>query len=380
VIPVSVPDLVGNEARYLQECIDSGFVSSVGPFVAAFEESVARATGARHAVATSSGTTGLHIALVAAAVTPGDLVIIPSYTFIATANAVSHAGAEPWLTDVSPESWTLDPHQLRTALNQQTKRDPEGIMHKQTGKRVAAVMPVYTLGHPADMEAINEVALEFGLPVVADAAAAIGAEYKGRSIGMEAPVSVFSFNGNKTITSGGGGAVVTNDAEKAAKIRHLSTTARVSNDYLHDQVGYNYRMTNLQAAVGVAQLERATDLVMKRQQIARNYENELAALGVRFAPQSEWAVSSRWLSCAILPDGSQRSVAEIVDEFAAQQVQVRPFWRPMHEQPPYSRCLREPTPVTDQLWRRVLTLPSSSSLSSEDQTRVIEATRRVLSS
>jgi dTDP-4-amino-4,6-dideoxygalactose transaminase len=230
------------------------------------------------------------------------------------------------------------------------------------------------------MEAINEVALEFKLPVVADAAAAIGAEYKGRPIGPKAPVSVFSFNGNKTITSGGGGAVVTDDSAKAAKIRHLTTTARVSNDYLHDQVGYNYRMTNLQAAVGVAQLERATDLVTKRQQIAKTYEYELAAIGVGFAPQAEWAVSSRWLSCAILPDGSHRSVAEIIDEFVAKQVQVRPFWRPMHEQPPYSRSLREPTPVTDQLWRRVLTLPSSSNLSSEDQARVIEATRQVLSS
>jgi dTDP-4-amino-4,6-dideoxygalactose transaminase len=316
----------------------------------------------------------------AAAVTSGDLVIIPSYTFIATANAVSHAGAKPWLLDISPESWTLDPHQLRTALKQQTKRGPDGVMHKQTGKRVAAVMPVYTLGHPADMDAINEVALEFKLPVVADAAAAIGAEYKGRPIGPEAPVSVFSFNGNKTITSGGGGAVVTDDSETAAKIRHLTTTARVSNDYLHDQIGYNYRMTNLQAAVGVAQLERADDLVTTRKQIAKTYENELAAIGVGFAPQAEWAVSSRWLSCAILPDGSKRSVAEIVDGFAAQQVQVRSFWRPMHEQPPYSRSLREPTPVTDQLWRRVLTLPSSSNLSSEDQARVIEATRQVVSS
>jgi dTDP-4-amino-4,6-dideoxygalactose transaminase len=152
----------------------------------------------------------------------------------------------------------------------------------------------------------------------------------------------------------------------------------VSNDYLHDQVGYNYRMTNLQAAVGVAQLERATDLVTKRQQIARTYENELAAIGVGFAPQAEWAVSSRWLSCAILPDGNQRPMPEIVDEFAAQQVQVRPFWRPMHEQPPYSSSIREPTPITDQLWRRALTLPSSSNLSTSDQDSVIAVFTRIL--
>jgi aminotransferase in exopolysaccharide biosynthesis len=379
VIPLSVPDLAGNEERYLQECIDSGFVSSVGPFVTEFEESVARATGARHAVATSSGTTGLHIALVAAGVTPGDLVISPSYTFIATANAVSHAGAAPWLMDISPESWTLVPHQFRTALTDQTNRGPNGVVHKATGKRVAAVIPVYTLGHPADMDEINQIAQEFDLPVVADAAAAIGSEYKGRAIGPEASVSVFSFNGNKTITSGGGGAVVTDEADVAAKIRHLTTTARVSNDYLHDQVGYNYRMTNLQAAVGVAQTERAADLVKRRQQIAKTYEMELAAIGVGFAPQAEWAISSRWLSCVVLPDGNQRSMSEIVDEFAAQQVQVRPFWRPMHEQPPYSNSLREPTPITDQLWRRVLTLPSSSNLSSEDQKKVIEAAQQILS-
>jgi dTDP-4-amino-4,6-dideoxygalactose transaminase len=152
----------------------------------------------------------------------------------------------------------------------------------------------------------------------------------------------------------------------------------VSNEYLHDQVGYNYRMTNLQAAVGVAQLERATDLVTKRQQIARTYENELAAIGVGFAPQAEWAVSSRWLSCAILPDGNQRPIPEIVDEFAAQQVQVRPFWRPMHEQPSYSSSIRESTPITDQLWRRALTLPSSSNLSTSDQDSVIAVFARIL--
>jgi dTDP-4-amino-4,6-dideoxygalactose transaminase len=280
--------------------------------------------------------------------------------------------------DISPESWTLDPHQLRTALTNQTNRGPKGVVHKATGKRVAAVMSVYTLGHPAEMDEINRIAQEFDLPVVADAAAAIGSEYKGRAIGPEASVSVFSFNGNKTITSGGGGAVVTDEGDVAAKIRHLTTTARVSNDYLHDQVGYNYRMTNLQAAVGVAQLERATDLVTKRQQIARTYENELAAIGVGFAPQAEWAVSSRWLSCAILPDGNQRPMPEIVDEFAAQQVQVRPFWRPMHEQPPYSSSIREPTPITDQLWRRALTLPSSSNLSTSDQDSVIAVFARIL--
>jgi dTDP-4-amino-4,6-dideoxygalactose transaminase len=173
--------------------------------------------------------------------------------------------------------------------------------------------------------------------------------------------------------------VVTDEADIAAKIRHLTTTARVSNDYLHDQVGYNYRMTNLQAAVGVAQIERAADLVNRRQQIAKTYEKELASIGVGFAPQAEWAISSRWLSCVVLSDGNRRFIDEIVDEFAAQQVQVRPFWRPMHEQPPYSGSICEPIPITDQLWRRVLTLPSSSSLSSEDQTKVIEAAQQILS-
>jgi dTDP-4-amino-4,6-dideoxygalactose transaminase len=240
-------------------------------------------------------------------------------------------------------------------------------------------MPVYTLGHPADMDEINRIAQDFDLPVVADAAAAIGSEYKGRAIGPEASVSVFSFNGNKTITSGGGGAVVTDEDDVAAKIQHLTTTARVSSDYLHDEVGYNYQMTNLQAAVGVAQTERAADLVNRRQQIAKTYEKELASIGVGFAPQAEWAISSRWLSCVVLPDGNRRSMPEIVDEFAAQHVQVRSFWRPMHEQPPYSGSICEPTPITDQLWRRVLTLPSSSSLSSEGQAKVIEAAQQILS-
>ena len=292
MIPLAIPNLSGNESRYLQECIDTAFVSSVGPFVDRFEHAVAKAAGAAHAVATASGTSGLHAALVAVGVGRDDLVVLPSWTFIASANAIHQCGATPWLFDVSAESWTLDPDQLAQAIDGETERRDGCVLHRPTGRRVAAIMPVHTLGLPADMDPIAKTAADTGLPIVADAAAALGARYRGAPIGLaNADLSVFSFNGNKTATSGGGGAVTGADERLCAQLRHLTTTARCSADYRHDVAGFNYRMTNLQAAVGVAQLERIDALVAAKRRIARLYDAELAGLdGVSPFPQPGWAV------------------------------------------------------------------------------------------
>ena len=263
MIPLAVPNLTGKEREYLNKCIDTTFVSSVGEFVNRIEELTAGKCGAKHAVATSSGTTGLHLALVGCGVKPGDLVIIPTFTFIATANAVAHCGAVPWLMDISADSWTLDADQLEWELKEKTKRKDGELLHRESGKRIGAIMPVYTLGNVPDMDKIRAVSDRYQLPLIADAAAALGAKYKGGEIGSLADLTVFSFNGNKTVTAGGGGVIAGGDEALLKKLKHLSTTARVTAEYDHDMVGFNYRMTNIQAAVGCAQLERLEEFVAK---------------------------------------------------------------------------------------------------------------------
>ncbi|MBF0166018.1 MAG: aminotransferase class I/II-fold pyridoxal phosphate-dependent enzyme [Alphaproteobacteria bacterium] len=380
MIPLSTPDLSGNEARYLQQCIEDGFVSTAGAFVPRIEEMVALATGARHAVATASGTSALHVALVALGVKPGDLVILPSYTFIASANAISHAGATPWLFDIASSSWTLDPRLLAERLDVETRRVGTEIIHRVSGRRVAAIMPVYALGLPADMEPIIGTAEQFGLPVLADAAAALGATYMGRPIGrLGADLTMISFNGNKTVTSGGGGAVLGDNPELVGLVRHLVTTARTGEDYTHDRVGYNYRMTNIEAAVGSAQMERADSLVAAKRRIRSTYDSALSELpGVGLFPSPSWADGACWFSGITLapPAPPPERVRQILRESG---IEGRPFWKPMHLQPPYQDAPRTEMPVTDDIWKRVLTLPCSTHLSPTDQSKVIDVLREVLS-
>lgn len=380
MIPLAVPNLTGNEARYLQECVESTFVSSVGPFVDRFEEMVAAAAGTpAKAVATSAGTTGLHAALVAVGVEPGDLVIQPAFTFVASANAVAHCGASPWLLDVAPGSWTLDPDLLDRVLTEETEQVDGICRHRGTGRRVAAVLPVHVLGCPADMDAIVSVARSHGLKVVADAAAALGSRYRGRRIGQcGADLSVVSFNGNKTVTAGGGGAVVGTDSELLGLVRHLTTTARVGADYLHDRVGFNYRMTNLQAAVGCAQLERLDEFVAAKRRIRAAYDGALAGLpGVRLFPVPDWAQSECWFS-GFVWDRPAEAVAELRARLRGAGVDARPFWRPMHLQPAFAEAPATPMPVTDGLWERIVTLPCSSGLTGHEMGRVIDTVTEAL--
>lgn len=373
-IPLCVPDLSGREAEYLRQCIESTLVSSVGPFVGRFESMVAAAAGAPAAAATSSGTAGLHVALVAMGVRRDDLVILPTYTFIASANAISHAGATPWLLDIDPSSWTLAPELLRRQLERETRREGAQLVHIATGRRVAAVMPVHTLGMPADMDGLVAIAREFGLVVVADAAAALGVRYRDVAIGAAgADLSVFSFNGNKTVTTGGGGAVV-GAAAVVERVRHLSTTARCGAEYDHDAVGFNYRMTNIEAAVGCAQLERLDTLLAAKRSIDRRYRVELHHLpSMEFFPQPDWGESACWFSGVVAPDaGAAKALRARLNEA---RIDARPFWKPMHHQAPFRAAPAAPTPVADALWARVVTLPCSSNLTESQQTRVIDVVR-----
>ncbi len=372
MIPLAIPKLDGNEARYLQECIDTTYVSSVGPFVTRFETALAQACGAAGSVLTSSGTTALHIALLSLGIGPGDLVVLPDMTFIGSANAISHTGASPWLLDVDAENWCLDPVVLRRSLAEECERGAAGLMHKATGRRVAAILPVYVLGTPADMDAICAIGAEYGLPVVADAAAAIGATYKGRPIGaLGAQLTMISFNGNKTITSGGGGAVLANDKALLQHVGHLTTTARRGPGYDHDEIGYNYRMTNLQAAVGVAQLERLEEFVAKKRHIRKLYNGTFANHSAfSLYPEPEWAESPCWLSGVITRDAG--TAEALVAHLQAQQIEARPFWKPISTQKPYLAAPRGANPVAAQLWRRVVTLPSSVAMSDAEQGQVID--------
>jgi len=379
LIPLAVPNLTGNEARYLAECVETTYVSSVGPFVDRFERMVAQASGSLGAVATSSGTTGLHAALIAVGVERDDLVILPSLTFIAGANSIAHCGAAPWLLDVAADGWTLDPELLAQVLADETEPGPRGPVHRISGRRVAALMPVHTLGLPADMDAIDSIAERHGLPIVADAAAALGARYRGRPLGaLGAALSVFSFNGNKTVTAGAGGAVCGTDERLLDLVRHLTTTARRGAEYDHDRVGYNYRMSNLQAAVGCAQMERLEEFVAAKRRIRRRYEAAFADLpDLRPFPAPTWAEGADWFSGFTLDDPRWRGVeTDFRSRLRAGGIDARAFWKPIHLQAPYAEAPRSPMPVADGLWRRVITLPCSTGLTEADQDRVIAAVRR----
>jgi perosamine synthetase len=377
MIPLAIPNLCGNEARYLQECVSTGFVSSVGGFVTRFEELVACSAGTAGAVATSAGTTGLHLALMTVGVRPGDLVIAPSFSFIATANAVAHCGAKPWLFDIRADDWCLDADLLVDTLRRETAGTPAGLIHLPSGRRVGAVMPVYANGYiPLGFRSL---ATEFGLPLVADAAPAIGALRDGQYAGAFADLTVFSFNGNKTVTSGGGGAIVGHDTALIARARHRSSTARVGADYHHDEVGYNYRMTNLEAAVGCAQMENLAAFVAAKRHIRDRYRTAFDGhAGVSFFPDSPGRENACWFSGLILPADGRIPFGPLAAKLNAAGVQCRPFWKPIHLQPPYRDTPRSAMPVCEALWERIVVLPSSTQLTDADQATVIAAVQAAL--
>lgn len=376
MIHLAEPNLTGNERKYLNECIDTTFVSSVGAFVTRFEEDVVKVTEADFGTAVSSGTAGLHMALKAVGVEKDELVCIPSFTFIATANAVMHCGAQPWLIDIAKDSWTMDPDVLAQELQEKAEVRDGKVYHKSSGKRIAAIMPVYTLGMPADMDKIKRIAAEYHLPVVADAAAAIGARYKGNNIGKIADVTVFSFNGNKTITCGGGGALVSANQQIIETAHHLATTARCGIEYEHDMVGYNYRMTNIQAAVGCAQLERVDEFVEKKKYIREYYSKHLSGIkDISFFPEVEWAESACWFSGLVLSDKYEvKKVCELLKE---KGIEARTFWKPVHQQKPYVNEERSEMKVADNLWKHVLTLPSSTGITEEELEQVVKAIKEI---
>lgn len=380
MIPLAVPNLAGREREYLNRCIDTTFVSSVGEFVNLLEKMTAQICGTDAAVAVSSGTTGLHLALVGCGVTRDEVVIIPTFTFIATANAVAHCGAIPWLMDISEDSWTMDVAQVEREVAEKTAWNGEKLIHMESGHRIAAIMPVYTLGNIPAMEKFRVLADKYHLPLIADAAAALGAQYQGKKLGELADLTVCSFNGNKTVTAGGGGVITGTDEALIKKLKHLSSTARVTAEYDHDMVGYNYRMTNIQAAVGCAQLEQLDKFVQRKREIRSFYNNMFGGrIDVDPFPVSPETQSACWFSGIVLKRGNFETVRTLVSKMRDKGIECRSFWKPVHLQEPYMGALRADSLKTaDSLWDRILTLPCSTSITDDELHTVAKSLMEIL--
>ncbi len=359
VVPLHAPVMGALEKARVAEAIDSTYVSSVGAFVNRFEEAVAAFVGARHAVATVNGTAALHVALRVAGVQPGDLVVTQALTFVATTNAITYCGAEPVFVDVEEETLGMDPQALQAWLRQYATVRQGVCVERASGRAVRACVPMHTLGHPARIGAIAEICAEWGLALVEDAAEALGSMCHGRHAGTFGRLGVFSFNGNKVITTGGGGMIVTDDEALARRARHLTTTAKRPHAWAfeHDEVGYNYRLPNLNAAFGVAQMERLPALLASKREVAAAYAQAAQRHGWCFVPEPVGARSNYWLNALRLPDVAARDV--FLQATNAAGVMTRPLWTPMHRLPMYAGCRRDALEVTDRLADSVVNVPSS---------------------
>jgi perosamine synthetase len=371
------PHIAGKEWDYFKECLDTAWVSSAGPFVERFESDMAAFLGGDvEAVAVVNGTSALHIALLLAGVEPDDEVLVSDLTFIAPAFAVRYCGAWPVLTDVDPLTWQMDPELVKKFLSEDCQKKDGALFNKKSGRRVKAILPVHLLGHPVDMDPILEAARENGLIVVEDATESLGASYKERPVGVLGDMACLSFNGNKLITTGGGGMVITRRPEWAGRARYLTTQAKDDPvEYVHGEVGFNYRLTNLQAAVGCAQLERIKDLIQKKRAIAQRYDEALADLpGIGLMPRADWAGSVFWLYTVLLDaEVYGRGRKELMKILAEAGIQTRPLWQPLHLSPALAGCLCLGGSNAASIQNQALSLPSSSGLSLDQQQTVIDA-------
>lgn len=359
------PLFAGNEWKYVKECLDSGWVSSAGTYVDRFEAQLAEYTGIRHAIAVVNGTAALHASLLLAGVTTQDEVVVPALTFIATANAVSYCGAVPHFADCEERTLGLDPFRLADYLTDICQVYGEACFNKQSGRRIKAVVPMHTFGHPVDVDPLQELCQRFKLTMVEDAAESLGSYYKSRHTGSWGLLSVLSFNGNKTITTGGGGAILTNDTSLAAAARHLTKQAKLPHPWAfkHDQVGYNYRMPNLNAALGCAQLEQLPVFIAKKRLLAAWYQESLAGVkGVRVFKEPDFAHSNYWLNVLLLEEDCASRRDELLELTHRLGIMTRPVWTLLHKLPMYRECPRMELDVAESLERRIVNLPSSACL------------------
>ena len=359
------PRFGGNEWLYLKECLDSTFVSSVGKFVDRFESDLAAFTGAKRAIAVVNGTAALHVSLLLAGVEAGDEVLLPALTFIATANAVAYCQATPHFVDSEERSLGMDAQALRDYLSAKTELRNGHCINRQTGRVIRAMVPMHTFGHPVDIDALLAVAHDFHLQLIEDAAESLGSTMAGRHTGTFGLMGTLSFNGNKTITTGGGGAILTNDLNLAARAKHLTTTAKVPHrwNFMHDAVGYNYRLPNLNAALGCAQLEQLPGFLLEKRRLFQVYQARFKGVaGVRLLAEPAGCQSNYWLQALLLDESLANQRDAVLTATNDAGLMTRPVWVLMHRMPMYSNTPRAPLPVAESIERRLINIPSSPGL------------------
>ena len=359
------PRFSGNEWKYLKDCLDSTFVSSVGKYVNQFENELAAYVGAKHAVALVNGTAALHIALVLAGVKQDDEVLIPSLTFVATANAVSYCGGIPHFVDSEEKTLGVDAYRLAGYLKTITKFQGDQCVNRFTGKVIRALVPMHTFGHPCEIEELLSVAKEFKLILVEDAAESLGSTYRGRHTGTFGLMGTLSFNGNKTITTGGGGAIITNDSNIAHRAKHLTTTAKKSHRWAfeHDEIGFNYRMPNLNAALGLAQLEQLPSFIESKRGLFRKYQSAFQNIeGVRLFGEPSECKSNYWLQTLLLNEANIDQREALLEATNDVGLMTRPAWKLMNELSHFQDCPSMNLDAAQSLSKRIINIPSSASL------------------
>ena len=358
-IPLHAPTFDGHERDYVLDTIESTFVSSVGAYVERFERDIQDFTGATRAVATVNGTAALHMALYMAGVQLGDLVITQPLTFVATCNALFHMGARPVFVDVSRQSLGLCPQALAAWLDENALHDERGCVHRSSGRPIRAVVPMHTFGHPVELDELMVVCERWGLTLVEDAAESLGSYYKGRHTGTIAPFAALSFNGNKIITTGGGGMVLCRDAEQGARTKHITTTAKVPHPYefYHDEPGFNYRLPNLNAALGCAQMESLPRFLEQKRQVAARYADFFHGSEYQFVEEPSYGRSNYWLNAVLCPDAVRRDA--FLQETNRAGVMTRPVWKLMHRLPMFADAPCGPLPNSEWIEAHLVNLPSS---------------------
>jgi perosamine synthetase len=377
-IPLCVPEIRGNEWKYVRDCLDTGWVSSVGSYVGEFENAIARAADMPYAIAVVNGSSALHLALIGAGVEPGHEVLVSALTFIAPANAIRYAGAHPVFIDADPEYWQMDPDAVERFLTQECDWDGATLTDRTTGRTVRAIVPVDILGCPVDADRIVGLAERFGLAVVQDSTESLGAKYKDLPVGKRAGLACFSFNGNKLVTTGGGGAIVTEDEALAKRLRYLATQAKDDPiEYVHGAVGYNYRLTNVQAAIGLAQMELLDEYVaIKRANAARYVELLDGIPGITPMREPPYATSAFWLFTILVDEAAfGMSSRDLLRALGERRIQTRPLWQPLHESPAHAGERAYGGAVASRICRDALSLPSSVGLTATELETVASAIR-----
>lgn len=359
-IPLHEPLFVGNEKKYLSDCIDSTFVSSVGEYVGRFEKAVCDYTGVKFAIATTNGTSALHASLVLADVIREDEVITQAITFIATANSIAYCGAFPVFVDSEKETLGMCPEKLEEFLRSSTILKDDGFRYnKKTGRRIKACIPMHVFGHPVKIKKIAEICQKYSLVLIEDAAEAIGSFIDGVHVGHEGKMSILSFNGNKVITCGGGGMILTNDEALAKKAKHITTTAKLPHawEFVHDQVGFNYRLPNINAALACAQMEKLSEFITNKRETAKRYKTFFESVDVSFVSEPKGCESNYWLNAILLKDETEKQ--EFLRISNESGVMTRPFWTPMNQLHMYSQCESTNLDVAKDLFSRLVNIPSS---------------------